>query len=100
VISFAWPGSGRGREAVAPAAHRLQVAGAVTELAAEGADHDLYDVAAAGPVVAPYVAQQRCPADHPAITFVQVLQDVELQLGEIGAGASSAGANSLRCCSP
>src|SRR6476620_2773961 len=83
----AWPGSGRGGEAVAGAAHRLQVSGAVAEFAAQGADDDLDDVAAAAPVVAPYVAQQRRPADDPAFAFVQVLQDVEFQLGEIGAGA-------------
>ena len=59
----------------------------VTEFAAEGADHDLDDVAAASPVVAPYVAQQRRPADDPAFAFVQGLQDVEFELGEIGAGA-------------
>src|SRR4029077_141682 len=58
--------SGRGGEAVAGTAHRLQVSGPVTEFAAEGADHDLDDVAAAAPVVAPYVAQQRRPADDPA----------------------------------
>jgi hypothetical protein len=39
----------------------LQASGAVTEFAAQGADHDLDDVAAAVPVVAPYVAQQRRP---------------------------------------
>ncbi len=31
--------------------------------------------------------QQRRPADDPAFAFVQVLKDVELQLGEIGASA-------------
>jgi hypothetical protein len=41
--------SGRGGEAVAHAAHRLQASGTVTQLAAEGADHDLDDVAAARP---------------------------------------------------
>src|ERR1035441_1537346 len=87
VTSCAWPGSGRGGEAVAGAAHRLQVSGAVTEFAAQGADHDLDDVAAAAPAVAPYVAQQRRPADDPAFAFVQVLKDVEFELGEIGAGA-------------
>src|SRR5215831_4039080 len=85
--SNAWPGSGRCGEAVAGAAHRLQASGTVTELAAEGADHDLDDVAAAAPLVAPYVAQQRRPADDPAFAFVQVLKDVEFELGEIGAGA-------------
>src|SRR5215468_12483137 len=82
-----WLGSGRGGEAVAGAAHRLQASGTVTEFAAQGADHDLDDVAAAAPVVAPYVAQQRRSADDPAFAFVQVLKDVEFQLGEIGAGA-------------
>src|ERR1700757_5241354 len=74
-------GSGRGGEAVAGAAHRLQVSGTVTEFAAEGADHDLDDVAAAAPVVAPYVAQQLRPADDPAFAFGQVLKDIEFQLG-------------------
>src|SRR5215471_14083706 len=87
VASCAWPGSGRGGEAVAGAAYCLQASGTVAELAAEGADHDLDDVAATAPVVAPYVAQQRRPADDPAVAFVQVLQDVEFELGEIGAGA-------------
>src|SRR5215510_9694934 len=86
VTSCAWRGSGRGGEAVAGAAHRLQASGTVAELAAQGADHDLDDVAAAAPLVAPYVAQQRRPADDPAFAFVQVLQDVEFELGEIGAG--------------
>ena len=81
MTSCAWPGSGRGGEAVAGAAHRLQVSGAVTEFAAQGADHDLDDVAAAAPVVAPYVAQQRRPADDPAFAFVQVLKDVEFEFG-------------------
>ena len=40
----AWPGSGRGGEAVAGAAHRLQASGPATEFAADGADHDLDDV--------------------------------------------------------
>src|SRR5262245_53504175 len=87
VTSCAWPGSGRGGEAVAGAADRLQGSGIVTEFAAQGADHDLDDVAAAAPVVAPYVAQQRRPADDPAFAFVQVLKDVEFQVGEIGASA-------------
>src|SRR5499427_4229954 len=87
VTSCGWPGSGRGGEAVAGAAHCLQASGTVAEFAAEGADHDLDDVAAAAPVVAPYIAQQRRPADDPAFAFVQVLQDVEFELGEIGAGA-------------
>jgi RimJ/RimL family protein N-acetyltransferase len=86
VISCAWPKSGRAGETVAGAAHRLQASGTVTEFATEGADHDLDDVAATAPVVAPYVAQQRRPADDPAFAFVQVLQDIEFQLGEIGAG--------------
>ncbi len=38
-------------------------------------------------VVAPYVAQQRCPANNLSFAFVQVLQHVEFQLGEIGGGA-------------
>src|ERR1700755_2753165 len=83
----AWPGQWGGGEAVGSAAHCSQAGGAVAELAAQGADHDLDDVAAAAPVVAPYVAQQRRPADDPAFAFVQVLQDVEFELGEIGAGA-------------
>src|SRR5262252_1981679 len=87
VTSCGWPGSGRGGEAVTGAAHCLQASGTVTEFAAQGADHDLDDVAAAAPVVAPYIAQQRRPADDPAFAFVQVLQDVEFELGEIGAGA-------------
>src|SRR5690349_21620200 len=87
VTCCVWPGSGRGGEAVTGAAHGLQASGTVTELAAEGADHDLDDVAAAAPVVAPYVAQQRRAADDPAVAFVQVLQDIEFELGEIGAGA-------------
>src|SRR5262252_243036 len=87
VTSCGWPGSGRGGEAVTGAAHRLQASGTATEFAAEGADHDLDDVAAAAPVVAPYVAQQRRPADDPAVAFVPILQDVEFELGEIGAGA-------------
>src|SRR5262249_21267406 len=87
VTSCAWRGSGRGGEAVAGAAHRLQASGTVAELAAQGADHDLDDVAAAAPLVAPYVAQERRPADNPAFAFVQVLQDVEFELGEIGASA-------------
>jgi hypothetical protein len=49
-------GSGRRGEAVAGATYRLQASGTVTELAAQGADHNLDDVAAAAPVVAPYVA--------------------------------------------
>jgi hypothetical protein len=65
----------------------LQASGTRTEFAAQGADHDLDDVAAVGPVVAPHVAQQRRPADNPAFAFVQVLQRVEFQLGQIGAGA-------------
>jgi hypothetical protein len=65
----------------------LQASGTVAKLAAQGADHDLDDVAAAAPVVAPYVAQQRRPADDTAFAFVQVLQDVEFELGEIGPGA-------------
>ena len=65
----------------------MQGSGAVTELAAQGADHDLDDVAAAAPVVAPDVAKQRRPADDPAFAFVQVLQDVEFEPGEVGAGA-------------
>jgi hypothetical protein len=85
-VASPWPGSGRRGEAIAGAAHRLQASGTVTEFVAQGADHDLDDVAAAAPVVAPYVAQQRCPADDPAFAFVQVLKDVEFQLGEIGAG--------------
>src|SRR5215472_8191513 len=76
----------RGGEAVAGAAHCLQASGTVAELAAEGADHDLDDVAAAAPAVAPYVAQQRRLADDPAFPFVQVLEDIEFQLGQIGAG--------------
>lgn len=72
---------------MAGVAHRLQACGTVAEFAAQGADHDLDDVAVAAPVVAPYVAQQRRPADDPAFAFVQVLKDVEFQLGEIGAGA-------------
>src|SRR5215831_18099164 len=87
VTSCAWPGSGRGGEAVAGAAHCLQTSSTVDEFAAEGADHDLDDVAAAAPVVAPYIPQQRRPADDPAFAFVQVLQDVEFELGEVGAGA-------------
>src|SRR6185437_2166373 len=83
----AWPGSGRGGEAVAGAAYGSQGSGFVTEFAAHGADHDLDDVAAAAPVVAPYIAQQRRPADDPPFALVQVLQDVEFELGEIGAGA-------------
>src|SRR5215472_8658184 len=79
--------SGRGGEAVAGPAHRSQASGTVTELAAERTDHDLDDVAAAAPVVAPYVAQQGRPADDPAFAFVQVLQYVEFELGEIRAGA-------------
>src|SRR6185437_987566 len=81
-------GSGRGGETVASAAHRLQGSGAVAQLAAQGADHDLDDVAAAAPVVAPDVAQQRRPADDPALAFAKVLQDVEFQLGEVGPRAS------------
>src|SRR5215471_5678412 len=80
VTSCARPGSGRGGEAVAGAAHRLQGSGTVSEFAAQGADHDLDDVAAAAPVIAPYVAQQRRPADDPAFAFAQVLQDVEFEL--------------------
>src|SRR5690606_13033873 len=80
-------GSGRGGEAVAGAAPRLQTRGTLTEFAAERTDHDLDNVAAAAPVVAPYVAQERVAADDPAFSFVQVLQDVEFELGEIGAGA-------------
>ncbi len=77
----------RGSEAVAGAAHRLQASGTVTEFAAEGADHDLDNVAAAAPVVAPYVPQQRRPSDDPAFALAQLLEDIEFQLGEIGARA-------------
>src|SRR5689334_18846330 len=79
--------SGQRGEAVPGAAYGLQGSGFVTEFAAQGADHDLDDVAAAAPVVAPYVAQQRRPADDPALAFVQVLQDIEFELGEVGAAA-------------
>src|ERR1700749_4566982 len=80
-------GSGRGDEAVAGAAHRLQASGMVAQLPAQGADHYLDHVAAAAPVVDPYVAQQRLSAGAPALAFVQVLKDIEFQPGQIGARA-------------
>ena len=70
MTSCARPGSGRGGETVAGAAHRLQASGIVTEFATEGADHDLDDVAAV--FLGEYelgVAEQE-PPSHAPFTLV------------------------------
>src|SRR3954470_23256367 len=69
-------------EPVADPAHRLQRAGALTELAPQRAHDDFHDVRAAGPVIAPDVPQQRCAPDGEPLALLQVAQDVELEPGQ------------------
>ena len=59
-------------QAVADAAHRLQRARAVAELAPQPGHGDLDDVGAAGPLVAPDVAQERLARDRLVLAVAQV----------------------------
>ena len=69
---------------VADAAHGLQRDGAIAELAAQPADHDLDDVRApAGPLVAPHLTQELLAGHGDALAALQVAQDVELEAAEI-----------------
>ena len=77
----------RAPQAVADAAHGLQRRRAVAELAPQARDGDLDDVGAAGPLVAPDVAQQRLARDRLVLAVAQVAQQVALELGERDAAA-------------
>ena len=69
-------------EPVPDAANGLQGAGAVAELAPQAGDRDVDDVRAAGPFVAPDVAQERVARHGLPLAVDQVAHHVALELGE------------------
>src|SRR5215208_7443962 len=71
-----------GMQPISDAAHSLQRARAVAELAPQAGHRHLHHVRAARPLVAPDVAQERLAGDRLAAAVVEVAQDVALELGE------------------
>src|SRR4051794_15703910 len=73
----------RRREPVSEAADGLDRRRAAAELSAQRLHVRLEDVAAAGDVMPPHVAEQVAPVDDRALALVEVAHDAELQLREV-----------------